>query len=447
MANKKKTKTVREYAFSLLLKFEQKHTRLDDLVAELLGKTPLSDQDRRLLKTLTSGVVRHYNYLEWIAETLYKGKYRKLLNKVKVILRLSLYELIFLDHIPAYATLNEYVNLTKKKTVAGLSRVTNGVLHAYIRDGENLKPDDHFSDRDMLISVKYSFPLWMVKRWVSFWGEDETEALCRGMNEPPAFDLRIATQRISVADFEALLNGKSIGYEKSRLFPNVVTITDVQSVLEAGWFKEGYCLVQDESANIPVELLKPSSGDVVLDVCAAPGGKFAQIIDDYPRIKHAVAMDFRLDRLKILKKNLSTRRKEGVYYVVADAGHLPFKIFFDRILIDAPCSGLGVIRKHPDIKWRRSITEIVEFSRNQINFMARAAEQLKTGGKLVYSTCTMDYLENENVLHTFLKKHTHFKTLPLPAKFKSLHGGWNALCTFPHKHGMDGSFCVAFQKK
>lgn len=447
MSNKKKVKTVREYAFNLLLKFERKNNKLDDLLAELLQNSTLSDQDRKLLKSLTSGVVRHYNYLDWIASLLYKGKYRKLLNKVKVILRLSLYELIFLDHIPAYATLNEYVNLTKKKTVAGLSRVTNGVLHSYIREGGNIKPDNYFSDKEMLIRVQYSFPLWIVKRWISFWGEDETEALCRALNEPPAFDLRIAVQRISVAEFEALLKEKSIGYKKSSLFENVVTITDVQAVRETGWFKDGYCLVQDESANIPVELLKPSPGDVVLDVCAAPGGKFAQLIDDYPKIKQAVAMDISLDRLKILKNNLSTRREKGVYYVVGDAGRLPFKTEFDRILLDAPCSGLGVIRKHPDIKWRRNINEIVEFSRNQIDFMAEASGQLKSGGKLVYSTCTIDYLENENVLHTFLKKHIQFKTVPLPAKFKSLHCGWNALRTFPHKHGMDGSFCVAFRKK
>ncbi len=439
--------TAREIAFRVLLNFEDRKPRLDGLLNDAYSKYKISQQDRKLLKNITSGVVRNFTYLDWIASQVYHGRYKKLLKKIKIILRMALYELIFVEHIPARATINEYVNLAKKMAGMGSGGQVNGMLRTYVRESGSLQPENSINVRAELIAVKYSFPEWLVKRWISVWGETETEALCEAMNTLPVFDIRINTGKISIPDFIDLLTENKIAFQASEHFDDMLKVSDIQAVRNNNWFDEGLCSIQDESAHIPVELLDLRAGDRVLDICAAPGGKYTQILKYHPDQILAVAVDQDFERLKIVKENVQRLGFKNRHFVVADGRALPFKSVFNKILLDAPCSGLGVINKHPDIKWRRDMDQIVEFAKLQESILSQAGELLAIGGNLVYSTCTVDPMENEMVIHDFMERNTEqFELSEPPVKFS----GWvsNSLIrTFPHRDHKDGSFCALLHKK
>lgn len=437
--------SARAAAFTIVFRFEQEKARLDVLLAGGLSGFENDNRERRFARHLSSGAIRHLLYLDWISARLYNGNFKKLLNKTKVLLRLALYEIIFMDAVPAHASLNEYVHLAKKKLGLKTSRMVNGILRSYLRQKEELNPALKISDPLQRISVVYSFPLWMVRRWVQYWGVEETERLCRSLNEPPRFDLQINTTLISTQDFKNLLREQGVSFRASRYFENMLTVEDFHGVLEQGWLEQGLCSVQDESAAIPVQVLNPLKSDRVLDVCAAPGGKFLQILQSGPQM--AVAADSDLQRLKRVKENVQRLKLRGAYFVCADGRNLPFKAAFGKILLDAPCSGLGVIRKHPDIKWRRQPEEPASFSNLQREILQSAAELLTPGGQMTYSTCTVDDTENEETVAAFLKNRDDRISVSVPReKFKAFMQN-KYLRTFPQRHGTDGSFCVLFQKK
>ncbi len=446
MTKNKQVTPARATAYNVLFIFQQNLSRLDDILNEQLAKNELTARDRRFLKNLTSGVVRHLRLLDWTAAQLYHGRYQKLLLKSRVILQQALYELKFLDHIPARATLDQYTTLAKKKVGLRPAKMVSGLLHAYLRRRDELSADKLIADPAEHIGVQYSFPDWLIKRWLHLWGREATEALCSWLNKPPQFELRVNTSRISVKKFTTLLDKHDMVWQPSPYFPEVVRIEDTQAVLAERWLEKGYCAFQDESAMLPVELLQIEECDRVLDMCAAPGGKYGRMLDRFGGKIFAVAVDNDSKRLKRVKENAERIAPGKGRFVAADGRHLPFKIQFDKILLDAPCSGLGVIRKHPDIKWRRTMRELAEFARLQEELLQAAADSLRKGGRLVYSTCTIDPLENENVANAFLEKQKQqFKILEPPPSARP----FAAECfvrTSPHRHQTDGSFCAVFEK-
>ncbi|NOX89499.1 MAG: 16S rRNA (cytosine(967)-C(5))-methyltransferase RsmB [Calditrichaeota bacterium] len=444
---KKKQKTAREVAFEVLFKFERTFDRLDELTEAALERNELNAKNRRFFKNLTAGVVRHRLFLDWVGSQLYKGRYNKLLSKFKVLLRMALYELLFLTAIPPHATVDEYAGLSKKRADVRHSKIMNGLLRSFLRKKPTLDPDKLIQDPVKRLSVKYSFPEWLIKRWIGFWGEKETEDLCAALNQNPDFDIHINTQKISSKKFKNLLRSKLVFFEESEHDPDVIRVKDLQPFIRERWFERGYCVVQDESAALAVDQLEIKEGDRILDVCAAPGGKYLQLLKKRPRNSLIVATDIDKRRLLKVKQNVERLELEGGIFVVADGRHPPFKKAFNQILIDAPCTGLGVIRKHPDIKWRRTFEEIVEFSGIQKELLQSADDILIEGGLLVYSTCTVDYFENENVVENFLteNKDKYKSVKPRSAHPSMLQG--NYLRIYPHKHQMDGSFCARLKKK
>ncbi|MHB2150919.1 16S rRNA (cytosine(967)-C(5))-methyltransferase RsmB [Calditrichota bacterium LG25] len=442
----KKPKTARALAYEVLFKFEKTFDRLDHLTERALEQNELSSRERRFFKNLTSGVVRHRLYLDWIGNQLYKGRYKKLLIKFKVLLRLALYEIIFLAAIPEHATLNEYVGLTKKKLNNFQAKLLNALLRNYLRQKEALDPASKIKEPIKRLSVQYSFPEWLIKRWIGFWGEAETEALCKKLNEPPDFDVHINTQKISPKKFKNLLKEKKVPFVEAPFDPTIVRVKDVQPFLRERWFEKGYCVIQDESAALVVEQMALTEKSKILDMCAAPGGKYAQLLKKRPSQGMVVAADIDKERLKRVKQNVQKLGLEGGLFVVADGKNPPFKKVFDHILIDAPCTGLGVIRKHPDIKWRRKFEEIIEFSKIQEDLLEAADRILTENGRLIYSTCTIDYFENENVAKDFLQKHAEKYAVQKPKVAHPSMLSEDFVRIQPHRHEMDGSFCAVFKK-
>ncbi len=444
----KKTKSARALAYEVLFRFEKTFDRLDDLSERALAQNELSSRERRFFKNLTTGVVRHSLYLDWIGSQLYRGRYKKLLIKFKILLRQALFELIFMNAIPDHAAVNEYVNLTKKKLNPFQAKLMNGLLRNFLRQQKDFLPPLKISDPVQRLSIQYSFPEWLIKRWIGFWGEQETEALCQKMNEPPDFDIHINQEKISPKKFKHLLTEKRVPFKEVEYDSGILRVHDLQPFLRERWFEKGYCVVQDESAALVASQMELKEGSRILDMCAAPGGKYVQLLKKRPENAVVVAADIDFERLRKVKQNVERLGLKGGLFVVADGKQPPFKKeVFDQILIDAPCTGLGVIRKHPDIKWRRKFEEIVEFSKIQEDLLESADAILKPGGQLIYSTCTVDYFENENVAEEFLNKHGQRYQLgePKVPEPTMLNGSFVRLQ--PHRHNMDGGFCAVFKKR
>lgn len=438
----------RTTAYFILRQFEKTLGRADVIEEKEISKTSLSSQERRHTKNLISGVLRNLSLLDWYASKLYKGPFPKLLAKIKIILRLGLYEIIFMSNVPDHASVNEYVKLAKLQANERAGKLVNAILREFLRQ-KNTLIKEKSSKLNTDIPTMYSFPKWMIMRWVKFWGVAFTQELCEAFNRVPEFDIRVNQQKISLESFKHKLEKNDIGYEESKRFSGYFKIRKVGRIREAGLFENGLCSVQDESAAIPIKLLQLQKGDSFLDACAAPGGKFTQALEEAPELKLAVAVDSNLTRLKRIKENISRLGLSG-FLVVADARDLPFKNKFNKILVDVPCSGQGIIGKHPDIKWRRNKKEIEEFSSLQKNILENTFGHLLKGGQLVYSTCSIDQNENQIVVESVIKTakdKLQIKKInvALVDNMEDLVQG-RFIVTYPHKNNMDGSFGAILMK-
>ncbi len=439
--------TAREIAYRILLNFDRNPQRPEELIEQAMKSAQLKSKERKFLRNLVSGCIRHRSYLDWVGSRLYTGKYARLKPQVHVIIRLALYEILYLDFIPPHASVNEWVGFTKRNLHLSLSKIVNGMLRNYLRTKPDLKAEKHFKYIETQLAVKYSFPEWLITRWLEAWGASETEKLCAAFNRLPDFDLRINERKISVDEFEAMLTKEMISFERSAVFSRFVKVADIQKIAELDWFAKGFCSVQDESALMPVKLLELKTGESLLDACAAPGGKLTAVLEQGTPRLFSVAVDSDGNRLSTVIENTNRLGLERPVMVMADARRLPLRSKFDKILLDVPCSGLGTIRKHPDIKWRRSIDEIMGFQKLQLEILEEAAGLLRAGGRMVYSTCSIDPAENEYVINMFLEKHKDFQIAAPGKELAAFTDENNMVRTSPHRHKMDGSFAVALEHK
>jgi 16S rRNA (cytosine967-C5)-methyltransferase len=433
----------RDLAYIALMKFDSSQERISAILDSLLQTNRLSQRDKKFYFNLTNGVLRHRNLLDWKASNYYHGKYVHAHNKLKNLLRLAFYEIEFLDHIPPRATVNEYVNLARKKLNSKAASLLNAVLRNSLRDKNPPDPQKKFKYTATQLSVKYSYPEWLIKRWIGVWGEERTEYLCRSMNHRPDFDVHINPAKITDSDFEKQLLTNGIGFNRSSYSEQVFKITDVQSLQRTGWLKDGICRVQDESGRIPVELLSPKKNSMVLDACAAPGSKFVTLKDIYSDEINLIGAEIFEDRISRLSQNCATWGIRPHHLVLSDSLQPPFNRIFDHILLDVPCSGLGTIQKNPDIKWRRKEDELPEFQKLQLSLLNSMSNLIKPGGTIVYSTCTIDQMENEEVVDKFLHQHKDTFQIIAP-EHKNLRPfiEGNFIRTYPDKHEMEGSFAA-----
>ncbi len=437
----------REYAFKILLSFEANRQHLDTLINSRLNIVSLSSKERKFVFNLVSGVVRHRTLFEWKTTSLYKGNYKKSSIKFKILLCLALYEIDFLDFIPPHATVNEYVNLAKKSLPTSNGSIINGILRTYLREGKGLDPVKRFKYTDTQLAIKYSFPEWLIKRWLGFWGEDFVRQMCESFNERPSFDVRVNTHKINVEAFENGLSEKKIDFVRSTYFNNVFKINDVQKLQQSRLLKEGYCTVQDESGLLAMQLTTIKAGDLVLDTCAAPGGKYTALLEKYHQQSVIVAQEIIGKRLIRLRENCQRLGFSDSMLVQGDGTESAFKPVFNHIIADVPCSGFGTIQKHPDIKWRRTFEEISMFQKLQLEILNNISKLLKQGGNLIYSTCTIEPAENEEVIKEFLSRQNGRFEIVTPPKFlETFIVESRYIRTFPHQHGMEGSFAVKLLK-
>ncbi|MEZ4747173.1 MAG: 16S rRNA (cytosine(967)-C(5))-methyltransferase RsmB [Calditrichia bacterium] len=408
-----------------------------------------SDEDRALITEVVNGVLRWRFRLDWNLNQLYVGEYDNLIPDVKNNLRASIYQLIYLDRIPAYAILNEAVEIAKSKYNQKTANLVNAILRNFLRQQKKLEYQEMQLGYIERLCVTLSHPAWLIQRWVEQWGVDDTMALCEANNARPRIAIRI--NHLLLTDENALfaeMEEKGVTYERNTDFPEFIWIDDFSEFRKLDYLRNGQVAVQDVSTGIPVRLLRPQPGERVLDMCAAPGGKSAYISEFMQNQGLLVDLEKHAPRAKALKDNLERLGVTVAEVINGDGLSLPLNIKFDKILLDAPCSGFGVINKRVDLKWKRLPEDIENMHKLQLSLLDAAAAALADNGVIVYSTCTIEKRENEDTVDEFLAAHPEFVKEDL-RKDVPQHYLWDrySVRTFPHRHQTDGSFAVRLRKK
>lgn len=431
---------VRGTAVKILDRIERTDSYLEKLLDHELKNSDLSGQDKALLYELVHGVVRWMGRLDWILAGFYKGQFSKAIPVLKNALRVALYQIMFLDKIPDYAIVNEAVDFVKKLQGQKPADITNAVLRNIIRSKNGLRYPDPAENLVSYLAAYYSHPTWLAKRWVDRYGREAVETLMAANNERPTLTLRINELKVDRQEFEGLLQSVNLRYTPGIYNDHFYRLQILTNIQNWQYFAEGYFAIQDESTGMPCLLLDVKPGMRVLDMCAAPGGKSAYIADLMSNTGEVVSLDKFESRVKMMQANLDRLGVSIVKFVTTDALEYEDDLF-DRVLVDAPCSGLGTLSKKPDIKWKRDLLDIKKLNPIQEDLLNKAAEMVKVGGAVVYSTCTIEPEENYEVVKKFLSEHENFRLDDASAYVdKSIVDGNGCIQSLPHRDKMDGAF-------
>lgn len=444
-------KTPRLLAVEILNRVEESDAFAEPLLDARLSGNYLTDlRDRRLLTQLVYGTLRMKGYLDWIIGQLYRGKAGSLETGIQNILRTGLYQLLFTDRIPAFAVLDEAVKASKIM-YPGRAGLVNAILRNALRNKEGFVCPPLDTDPALHISLFYSHPLWLVKEWIGMFGADETIALCEANNQIPPFTLRVNRLKASREDVLAAMRRE--GFEVSpTLFSREGIVIELPAVpiRETNSYREGLIQIQDEASQQIGHLVAPQPGEQILDICAGAGVKTTHLAEIMGNRGSILAVDVNGNKITALRELTGrlgiTIINASVNNATADLGR-EFHGKFDRILVDAPCSGLGTLRRNPEIKWRLQPEDIENFAGLQRLILISAARYLRKGGTIIYATCTVMPAENEEIIDEFLKRHGNFRRGQAPDMIDARMidaGGY--FRTSPRLQGTDGFFGAVLVK-
>ncbi|MER2007589.1 MAG: 16S rRNA (cytosine(967)-C(5))-methyltransferase RsmB [Psychrobacillus sp.] len=440
------TGNVRDAALTILMAVEKQQAYSNLLLHQTIEKYDIEPKDRALLTELTYGTLQHKMTLDYYLQPFIKGK---LDDWVRQLLRLSLYQIHYLSRIPDHAAVNEAVNIAKRRGHKGISGVINGILRSILREG--VRSTEEIQDKVERLSIETSHPMWMVKRFISEYGFETTEQMLKENNEPPVTTLRVNLFKRTVEQVMHLMTQEGYVVAKSEVIPECIYLFNGQAAKTTA-FQKGFVTIQDESSMIPAYALQAEPGMTVLDMCSAPGGKTTHIAEKMKNTGKLVAMDIHQHKLKLVKENAERLGFSFIETVEKDARQAS-ELFpeqtFDRILVDAPCSGLGVMKRKPDIKYTKSEKDFDSLKKIQLKLLDEAYTLLKPNGLIVYSTCTVDREENEGTAKLFMEKHPDMELKSFPDVVKNIKQQEEdgMLQLFPQDLRSDGFFVAVFQKK
>lgn len=436
----------RRAAFDILAQVEAKHGYASALIAAL-PESDLSREDRALAQEITLGVLRWRRSLDYFIERYSGRSIARLDLPVLIALRMGLYQLRHLTRIPQSAAVNQSVNMVKRARVASAASMVNAVLREAARRLDEI-PGEGIADPLERASVELSHPRWMIERWRSVFGEQETRQLAVANNTPPTTAFRVNTLRTSVNEALAGLSAEGVTVRESQVARDAFVVASGPAPAITGAARRGAIYVQDEASQLVSILLEPKRGHRVLDLCAAPGSKtshIAALADDKAWV---VACDRHHHRLTTLRATCERLGVESVDALALDSTReLPFADGqeFDRVLVDAPCSGTGTLRGNPEIKWRLSADDLTRLAELQLSLLERAASSVVRCGRLVYSTCSMEREENEEVVRGFLERTSRFRVIE-PKAPAGLITNDGFVKTLPHRDNADGFFAAALER-
>ena len=427
MSKSKEISPARLAAFNILKQVESGAFSSILLAAE---EPHLQPADRALCHELVLGVLRWQLRLDKILEHFSKRAIESLDQGVRIALRLGLYQLRYLSRIPASAAVNESVSLVRAARLSSATSFVNAVLRRAIREAE-YDPVANVSDVLERIAIQTSHPVWLIDRWATAFGVDEAESFANANNMMPPTAFRVVAKRGNQSEILSKLNTA----ESSDIVDGAWRISGTTSLLRE-LSAAGQIYLQDEASQLVAHELEVERGERVLDLCAAPGGKTTLIADRSEDSAFIVAADRSATRLATVVNTMQLHEIESIKPVILDAVEpLPFAAgSFDKVLVDAPCSGTGTLRRNPEIRWRLTPVDIVKLTEQQKQILRRAVEMVKPGGRLVYSTCSVEREENEEVIEEVLADDERFQLL----KTKR---------TWPQREGCDGFFISLFQRR
>ncbi|MDY6940628.1 MAG: 16S rRNA (cytosine(967)-C(5))-methyltransferase [Cyanobacteriota bacterium] len=442
----------RQIAFWILVQIERKSAFADAALDKELQRHQPSLADRKLIAELVYGCLRRRRSLDAIIDGLARKKSDRQQRDLRLILHLGLYQLCYLDRIPESAAVHTTVELTKQNKLAGLSGFVNGILRQYLRVKNT--PDDPLqkaiADPVEQLGIVHSYPNWIVENWLEQVGREETERLCEFFNRSPAIHLRVNPLKTTVEAVETAFRERGIECDRTPPLPQCLKLTSSPGeIKQLPGFAAGWWTIQDGSAQLAGYLLDPQPDETIVDACAAPGGKtthLAELMGDRGKIW---ALDRVASRLKKVRQNIDRLQLNSIEIALGDSRDCPeFEQKCDRVLLDAPCSGLGTLHRRTDLRWRQTPQMAEELALLQGELLAEAATWVKPGGVLVYATCTLHALENQEVVCPFLDRHPHWHVEAPPSEsFLSAFAtsdGW--LEVWPTRHQMDGFFMVRLKR-
>ncbi len=425
-------KNTREKALQIINDVLYKGTFLEESL-EILKNSKIDERDYAFIKEITTGVIRNKTYLDYVIKENSRVKFNRIHKLILSILEMAVYQMYFLDKVPDYSIVDESVNLAKIYGNKGSISFTNGILRSISKkDKVQVKIKDSIDN----LSTFYSHPRFYTEYFYKNYGEDFTKKLLKANNEKAPFTIRVNSLKTNKEDLVNKLS--ELGYRVLETsFENALNIENPNGIIDTDLFKEGYFYVQDLGSILVSSFLNPRKDSKVLDLCAAPGGKTTHLSAIMENTGEIVACDKSKGKVKIIKENAKRLGCKNISPIINDARVLNEEFIedFDYVLVDAPCSGTGLYRKKPDIKWNKNIEDIKELSKIQLEILENAKEYLKINGFLLYSTCSLSKLENEDVIQNFINKNKNFKIIKLRDK--------EILKLFPSVDGSDGfSMCL-----
>ena len=440
---------VRRVALNCLDQLQHPDSRISTVIRRL--ETRVRSIDLNLLHELVYGTIRWQGQLDWVLSSFVPRRFR-LPSRLRNILRLGAYQLLHLDRIPIHAIIYEAVELAKPQIKT--SRFVNAVLRNLSRHIDDLSFPDSIEEPINWLSASQSYPKWLIERWVSEFGLEWTTSFCQFSNNPALLTIRTNTLKINRHDLIQILLNDGVEAHKTTISPDGIQLSNVGDFVQSTSYSQGLCQIQDEAAQMVAHIagIEEKKTQLIVDVCAAPGGKTTHLAQLMGNSGCIVAIDTTTQKIKLVEENCQRLGITNVETVVASALDpviLPLTEA-DVVLIDAPCSGFGTLRRHPDIRWKKKSNQISELADLQFQFLANVANQIRPSATIVYSTCTTEVEENQKVIFRFQNEYPNFSIEPvssfLPKEneiMQTEEGYWQ---TFPHLHNMDGSFAVRLRK-
>lgn len=406
----------------------------------------LETRDRAEVREYVQNILRRRSYLDFLIDHFSNVGIEEMKPHLKNILRLGVYDMIFMDSTPDYAAINESVEIAKFSLGSRTGDLVNAIMRNLQREVEDL-PKPQFKERSKLVAVTFSHPEWLVKRWTKRFGEREAFQLMQANNRRPFYYIRVNTLRTKTENFKLRMTKSDIPFTESDWLPGYFSVDSVAPFISKGWLQKGFCQVQDIAAGFAPTILDPEKGETIYDLCAAPGTKSIMMSDMMEAEGTILAVDISSERLDKLAESALEHHAENIRVRRADVTTLELEEA-DGVLLDAPCTGTGVMSKRADLRWKRDEEGLEQIVELQKRLLDAAADMVKKGGRLVYSTCSLEEEENFQQVEQFLERDGRFELEPLddylPEEVLAEEG--LAYQTFPHKHNCDGHFGVRMKR-
>lgn len=444
-------KAAREVALEVINRVHKTGSYANLLLPKRLKESGLDVRDRAFVTELTYGTLRAKGTLDWVIKSFSTQKLEKIPDLVLDLLRMSVYQIIYMD-VPDHAAVNEAVDIAKRHFHPGISKFVNGLLRTVAREKGTLPWPDPETDPIMNIALRYFHPAWMVKLWVEEFGMAGAEALCKANNRVPRLTIRVNRLKTHPEVLAESLKGAGWEVERGLYLSEALAVRGVGDITGLKEFKQGHFYVQDESSMMIAHVVDAQPGETVLDAAAAPGGKTTHMGELMHNKGQIIAVDANANRVNLMKQNFERMGASIALPIKADAMKLKavIKKPVDRVLLDAPCSGLGVLARRPDSRWTKRHEQLGELSILQTDLLVAVADFVRPGGVLVYSVCTLTRQETRLVVERFLRIREDFYVEDIsPFLPEALRADVKdeMVQLLPHKHGIDGLFIARLRRE